>query len=338
MNFKMSVREVWSLQTCEYLSENVSVFSLFGYLRIVNKITNNCSYIRVASLIEIVMSVIPLMARLFRLQFYNTIPFSKGMFVCYGKKIFWIDGFKNKHLVLKGNKFRVFRNSCCVKGDSIFFGEYFSNPHRDIVNVYRFDCLDKTLSVIKTFKEGEVRHVHSIRDAGKDHILVLTGDIESECRILKFNLKTGEEVILGQGSEHFRAIYGVMLNSNRLIYATDAEYMENTVVQLKDGIPENLFSIRGPVFYGIKVRSSILLSVVMEGAACQVGNEAELMFYNYETKELVQLLALEKDRWSKKYFQFGQILLPYVEGEVDVIWVKGMSVKSWFFKAYEITL
>ncbi|MGD8690658.1 MAG: hypothetical protein PVI37_12040, partial [Gammaproteobacteria bacterium] len=103
----------WSAFVPEYQSEDELVFSKAGRLYWCEKRGNEFfvtrSY-RICSILQSFVARASLLARLFRLQFYNVIRCNGGWFITWGKKIFFVDSNGGKHEInLAGRSFRVFR-------------------------------------------------------------------------------------------------------------------------------------------------------------------------------------------------------------------------------------
>src|SRR5690606_31660451 len=78
----------------------------------------------------------------------------------------------------------------------VYFGEYFGNPDRSEVRIF---CTrdGRSWTTCHTFKEGEIRHVHSlVYDSYRSGIWVCTGDL-------------GDESALWYTADDFRTIKAV---------------------------------------------------------------------------------------------------------------------------------
>lgn len=332
----------WNRFVPEYQSDNELVLSKAGRLYWCDRQSKGLSVMasaRIGSFFESSMARFPLLARLFRLQFYNVIRCDGGWFVAWAKKLYFLDknGVKH-HLSIAGRSFRVFRNGAFERNGCVYFGEYFGNPERDAVNLYRFDPRTLDCSIIHTFPAGSIRHVHAVRPAGKTSMLVFAGDVGEECRILLLS-GDGQVQTLISGSEESRAIYGILEEDGGLIYATDAELMKNQVMHLRNGELKSLHTIDGPVFFGADMPGRILLSVTVEGAQAQLSDDAQLLLLDKQTYELTEVFRAPKDRLSKRYFQFGQILLPYRVGVASSVYFStlGLIAKKSGLHVLEIT-
>src|SRR5437867_11026617 len=91
--------------------------------------------------------------------------------------------FRLSHRVLRGTRPLHF---AVTPDDRVFWGEYFDNAARDEVHIYVSTDRGATWDVAYTFARGTIRHVHNIvYDRWANCLWVLTGDAESECRIIR---------------------------------------------------------------------------------------------------------------------------------------------------------
>ena len=89
----------------------------------------------------------------------------------------------------------------------IYFGEYFGNNEQRPVRVYEYSPSDELLRVAWVFSGGSIRHVHSIYWDGFDQkFWVFTGDSDQESKVLVFDRLFKNFSLIGEGSQHFRAV------------------------------------------------------------------------------------------------------------------------------------
>lgn len=328
----------WRKHDCEYVDQHEVVFSSYGVLKFClnDKDLSLLSISKIIPLYKRLLLRIPLLSRLLRWQFYNVMKCNNGWFVSWAKNLYWIDSNKQcLDISIIDREFRVFRNGLASLGDKIYFGEYINNSTRDCVNLYEFDSESLSSRVIKEFGVGEIRHIHAVRKSADDKLLIFTGDIKDECRIIKFDPISRETISTIKGTEDFRAIYGYENSDGTLVYGTDAQYQRNAIFELQEKQLNKIREISGPVFYGCKVGQYIIMSIVYEGAPAQQSKNAELLILDINTIETEIILTAEKDSFNTRYFQFGQILLPNISGDVEQIWVSGIGLRK-FNGLYEI--
>ena len=314
---------------CEYLDDDKKIFSNRGSLHIIYEAENKKNeIIRVGNFLDRVISHSKLLKRLFRLQFYSCIASDSKIFICWKKNIYiWSEGILNR-ITFKTSDFRILRNGALlVDPNTIVFGEYFDNAERRKVYVYSVNLTTLKYKIIYEFKEKSIRHIHSIKKVSNDTYLIMTGDIENENKIVLIN-KDGEELgCLGHGSEDYRAIYASQIE-NKIIYGTDAQFSQNYIYELSGKHLIKLLSVDGPIFDGLETENYIYFTVAVEGAPAQKSNNCQLISYHKKEKKFNLLLSLGKDNFSKKYFQFGQILLPYLNGySKDMFYINTLALR-----------
>lgn len=324
----MSLNSEFKGMVCEFVSNSEMIFTKNGVVYFYRDNALESKFRVTPLFITFLLTFFPLVSRLMRWQFYNVIRSDAGeYFICFGHDIYV--GNQNNLKKLEFNKkFRVFRGGVAVKKNKLYFGEYLSNEARDSVNIYSYDHNTGVLAVEHTFPKKEVRHIHAVKvTEERNGFLVFTGDLGLEARVIEFDSAFNKANLLFSGSEDFRAIYGLIYN-DCLLYATDSQFQTNKIVieDKKNNSITGLHDLKGPVFYGVHYNSKVLLSVVWEGAPSQVGSCAELVMLNLETNQLDVVLTKKKDFLSKKYFQFGQYLLPRIKGTPESIYVTPMGL------------
>ena len=131
--------------------------------------------------------------RLTRNRVHNIIPIDPDTLAVVVKKAILV--YKNGVLITeidipRGS--RPLRQGIVVEGNSLVFGDYFSNKNRDTVRVYSANIETGSISVLLSFEK--TRHVHFIqRDIVNSQCLLIgTGDLDHESAIYSYNISTGE--------------------------------------------------------------------------------------------------------------------------------------------------
>ena len=258
--------------------------------------------------------------RLLRFMVTNIIPLSNGdLFVTFDKSVGVIR--KGVYFSLAGleRPCRVLRSACALDGNGdIFFGEYLDNAGRGPMRVYRYSQGDDEMAVAFTFPAGSIRHVHGIyRDDFTDDLYCLTGDAESECRILRTSDKFQTMETVGEGDETWRAV-SMVFTEDSIYYGTDAEYRTNQIYRIdrKTGERESLGEINGTVFYSKRIGEDLYFTTTAENAPAQTENVASIWCLR-STGELIELAKFKKDMWHPTLFQFGTIHIPNSASELE---------------------
>jgi hypothetical protein len=212
----------------------------------------------------------------------------------------------------------VMRGGCAMtpSGD-IYFGEYIRRPDT-AVHLYRLRRGETTLEVAHTFDPGEVRHVHGVyHDPVDGKLWCLTGDRDSECRIVVTDDGFRTLQVVGSGDESWRAV-SLQFSQDAIYYATDAEFAPNALYRLDRGTGrrDKLRDLDGPVYFSHAHGEDRLFAVTAELCPSQVGRSASLWVLDGR-ENVDRVLSVEKDRWSPTYFLRGMIQFPEGPGRAE---------------------
>lgn len=255
-----------------------------------------------------------LVQRLLRFSYYNVLPLDDGrLFLTFGKRIGVMErGGEFSFISGLHRKFRVLRQGAAMAADRcVYFAEYFSNPDREAVNVYRYVPTETVVEVVYQFPAGSIRHVHGIyRDPIDDSLWCLTGDSEQECQIIRFSSDFDSPEIIGMGDETWRAV-SCQFTEDAIYYAMDAEFRQNYLYRLdrQTGQRTQLAEMDGPVYYSARVGSDLFFGVAAELCPSQTGRAASVWHLD-EQNVPTRVIAMQKDFLPLKYFQVGVFCFP----------------------------
>jgi hypothetical protein len=195
-------------------------------------------------------------------------------------------------------------------GGQLYWGEYFDNPGRDEVHIYRSIDAGLTWNVIYTFPRGAVRHVHNIvYDEWEDCLWVLTGDNGAECRILKATADFTRVEIILSGDQQARAV-ALLPSQEGLYFSSDTPFEQNYIYRLdRRGHLEKLNDVNASSIHGCRVGESLLFSTMVEPSSVNRSSVSQL-YGNLHGSGWAPLLGWKKDRWPMRWFQYGNIILP----------------------------
>jgi hypothetical protein len=269
--------------------------------------------------------------RLLRFMVYNLIPLSNGdLFITFDKTIgIFRDG---RYIHVEGlvRPCRVLRSGCAVNaaGD-VFFGEYLANPGRDSVHIYRYRTGSDRLEVVHTFPPGHIRHIHGLYfDRFTDGVYCLTGDADTECRIIRSFDGFASTETVGMGDESWRAV-SILFSEKHLYFGTDAEHRGNELFSLDRESRQRaqIGKVSGTVFYSERVGPDMFFTTTAENAPSQTKNVAGL--WNVDsTGQLNRIAVFEKDRWDVRLFMFGTIHFPFENRFDDRLYFSLLGVEG----------
>lgn len=241
-----------------------------------------------------------------------------------GKSIFSVDTkSKSIHRLSTINGSRPLR--VCVHENSVFYGEYRSNPERSPINLWRSKDDGASWSVLRTF-DG-IRHIHGVYwDPYESCFWLTTGDLNEEAAIWNCGSSWSQCEKILSGSQQSRVI-DLLFTEDSIFYGTDAPDEENWLVQLdrSSGEVTNLTTTAGPLFHAKAHEDGLFFSTAREPSELNCSNEIQVWRVKKCQPELI--MSFEKDRWSMKYFQYGQVFFADGPGEAGVLWVSPFATR-----------
>jgi hypothetical protein len=220
-----------------------------------------------------------------------------------------------------------------VPGGNIFWGEYFDNAARDEVHIYTSADEGATWYVVYTFPRGAIRHVHNIvNDPWGNCLWLLTGDYGDECRIVRASYDFRQVDVVLQGHQQARAVALVPTESG-LYFSSDTPLEENEIYHLArqemDGQRKlsQLAPLTSSSIYGCRVGRDIFFSTMVEPSAKNADRFVRI-FGGRDGQDWRPLLAWRKDRWSMRFFQYGNAVLPDGENSTPYLAVTTIAVES----------
>jgi len=210
----------------------------------------------------------------------------------------------------------------------VFWGEYFDNPDRDEVRIYGSSDGGLTWSVAHTFPARSIRHVHNVvYDRWEDCLWIFTGDYGRECRILRASadFKSVDEVLCG--NQQARAVAAVVVEDG-LFFASDTPLEQNHIYLLdRDTRLHRMAPIPSSSIYGCRNRNGIFFSTMVEPSRVNQ-SRAVKVFGSGNGISWSQLADWQKDRWSPKFFQYGNAFLPDGNNCTDFLGVSTIAVEN----------
>lgn len=215
--------------------------------------------------------------------------------------------FRVTHRVLRGT--RPLHITATPAG-RVYWGEYFDNRERAEVHIYASDDRGSSWQVAYTFPAGSVRHVHNIVcDRWGDCLWIFTGDEGGECKILRasYDMRTVDSVIAG--NQQARAVAAIPAR-DAVYLSTDTPYEQNHVYRLeRSGQLQCVGDLNSSSIHGCRVGDALFFSTMVEPSAVNTSGEVQLVGAS-NGDDWSTLLRWNKDRFSMRYFQYGNAILP----------------------------
>jgi hypothetical protein len=268
-------------------------------------------------------------ARLLRSGFQNLAFYDDKIIAIIDKHIAVLEKeskkFKPTFKIIKGT--RPLGMAATPDGN-IYWGEYFNNKEREPVSVYRSKDGGYSWEVIYTFPEGTIRHIHNMfYDSFDDSLWILTGDEDSESKILKTDRNFNSIEVIFQRNQQSRAAT-MIIEKDYIYYATDTPYEQNYIyrIERKTGQREKLAEISGPSMYSCKAGKMYFFSSAAEPGECYY--PAACVWGSSDGDKWHKLIEWTKDRWHPGYFQFGNVFLPKGTIEDKILAMTGAAVRE----------
>jgi hypothetical protein len=213
-------------------------------------------------------------------------------------------------------------------GTRIYWGEYFDNRERAEVHIYVSEDRGLSWHVGYTFPAGSVRHVHNVvHDRWADVLWILTGDEGAECQILRasLDLRAVEPVI--SGNQQARAV-ALVPTRDALYLSTDTPHEQNHVYRLDRSSArlDCVGDLRNSSIYGCRVSDAIFFSTMVEPSVVNTTPDVDIV--GSQGRSWNTLLRWKKDHFSKKYFQYGNAMLPDGENDSNILAVTTIAVEQ----------
>ena len=112
----------------------------------------------------------------------------------------------------------------------VVFGEYWSNPKREAVNIFGSSDGGQTWRIVHTFDRGTIRHVHEIHyDRFEDCYWLGTGDYGTENRLIRASSDFSSVKTVRCGGQHNR-FFSLQIFKDSIVAATDTPLEQNSVM------------------------------------------------------------------------------------------------------------
>lgn len=193
---------------------------------------------------------------------------------------------------------------------AVYWGEYFDNPDRDAVHVYRSVDGGFHWGIAYTFPERSIRHVHNIvYDKWADCLWVLTGDNGSECQILRASCDFGDVEVVLSGSQQARAV-ALVPRRDALYFSSDTPFETNHIYRLdRRGSLTEVATLSSSSICGCAVGESIFFSTMVEPSTRNPSTTVTV-HGSGDGENFVRSISWEKDGWPMGLFQYGNAFFP----------------------------
>ena len=224
-----------------------------------------------------------------------------------------------------------------------YFGEYFMNPERDPVNIWRVSPNLKQWEAAHQFPASSIRHVHGIyQDPFKPgSFWIPTGDFENECYFFHTNDRFKSINKIGEGSQIWRAVR-LFFTKDHICWLTDSNLEQNYACRMdrKTLSLEIGHEIDASAWYGAMTAEGnyFAFTTVEPGPGIKTKNSQILFSHDGFSWEVIKEHKKDFLR-PMKIFKYGVISCPsgkmsekdfYISGE-GLVGLDGRSLKFGFY-------
>lgn len=219
----------------------------------------------------------------------------------------------------------------------VYVGEYWGNPQRRSLRIWQSDDQGNTWNLAYRLPEKSAKHIHNlVWDQYRQGLWVLTGDVGQECALLFTgdDFKTVSEVV--RGSQMFRACQIFCLPEG-LYYGTDTEREKNWFVFLEpsSGKLLKIQELPGSCIYAARMADKYFIATAVEPSKVNYYKNT-VLWSSTDLHQWSKMCEFEKDWWPGEYFQFGNVVLPRVQGECPMLVFSTVAVKHYDHKTFVI--
>ena len=208
-----------------------------------------------------------------------------------------------------------------------YFGEYFMNPERTAVRIWRVNPAMDQIEIAHEFAPGSIRHVHGIyRDPYDPQALwAAVGDFKGECYLIQTRDRFQTVKTFGDGSQIWRAV-SLFFTKNHVCWLTDSNLEQNYACRMdrKTGKLETSQELDCSSWYGCTLKEglTVAFTTVERGPAIK-RNESSVLI-SRDAFHWEEVFTFKKDFWRPvQVFKYGVISCPSGEMSLHDFWISG---------------
>lgn len=258
------------------------------------------------------LCVSKLATRLLRQTPYDLIKTSLGTYLTMNSDGILRKPSNSKRFQICFRKFQGRRplSLCQTSNGSLYFGEYFGNPKRRAVRIFR--SLDDGVSwhCRYEFPPGAIRHVHGLTfDPYRNGIWVFTGDFGQEAQIGWTDDEFCNYDIVVQRDQQSRVCGGIV-RPEGLYFGTDTPDEQNYLYFLNPITQQTrvLQEVQQSVFFCGEAANAMFFTTVVEPSSYHSTNAVHV-WYSTNGNTWENDVSVEQDGWPLAYFQYSSVYI-----------------------------
>ena len=228
-----------------------------------------------------------------------------------------------------------FNNIAVSPSGNIYAGEYTTKKRPHVVRVLEGANDGRDWIVKYTFPKGEIFHVHGIFWSHLlDSIIVATGDLNAESKLLKTNDEFETLQSIGEGDQGWRAV-SLSESNNSLFWGSDNDRTGAYLYQLADG-KRTRHAFTGKVSYDSNVilPSTLVVSETLEPVSEYIKSSDEgfqiSAWLSPDGQEWVEAIKFELSNRDQllKTKKRPRLMLPNGDGSINKLFISPQFTKS----------
>ena len=209
---------------------------------------------------------------------------------------------------------------------STYFGEYFRNPERGPVCIWRVDRALEHCVPAHQFAAGEVRHVHGVfADPYNPEMLWSSvGDLKGECHIICTSDRFASLKWYGDGTQKWRAVK-LFFTPTHVCWITDSHLEQNYACQMdrKTGVLEVGQAVDCSGWYGTQIGNDAFLAATTVERGPGIFSDHSSLLFSRDGFDWSVIHRFKKDPYPMPYFKNGVINFPSGQVGLDNLYMSG---------------
>ncbi|MCF7914824.1 MAG: hypothetical protein K9L66_06650 [Spirochaetaceae bacterium] len=265
--------------------------------------------------------------RLLRRRLFHVIRYQEYLLAVLRRRIMVYRHGMLSYVVAIERGSRPLKSGVAVSDGAFYFGDYWSNPERTPVNLYKVTLATGKKEVF--FQFDWIRHIHFVQTDRYDprRLLVGTGDYDEESGIYRIGIDRGELQKIGAGSQTYRAV-DVLQSKEHIFWGSDDPDGENFIFRIHraTGELQQLQKIDGPAYYAARDKNGgMYISTAVE----KRNHHRGVIYYSSDNGTTWGIYReFKKDVWHSKLFGYGVVEFIQGQEELEELYYNSVGLKE----------
>lgn len=212
-----------------------------------------------------------------------------------------------------------------------YLGEYFMNPERIPVRIWRLSPDLNTWEIAHQFPPGSVRHVHGIYRDPFDHdaLWITCGDFTDECHIYRTRDRFETLEKFGDGSQIWRAVR-LFFTPEHIGWLTDSNIEQNYACRMRRGDSQLEIGQRlnASVWYGSETKEGAYIAFTTIEPGPGIHTDSSAVLISDDGFRWEPIYSLKKDFWRPmQLFKYGVISCPSGPASLESFYMSGEGLE-----------